>query len=442
MLNKIHWWMLGKSCHFDMNEYRDFVRETQFWSNEQMYEYHCHRLSKVICHAYNNVPFYNTLFKKEGLVPSDIKYVEDLNKIPIVRKKDVITNGQSFLAKNFEKFNPVAHHTGGTTGTPMNYYNDRKTWALNWALKMRTFEWGGFEYGKDRLGVMAGGSLIPGQTFGLKHTLWRFINNYYTMPISHISPEIMDDYASQLRKQKIKFLRGYPSAISTFADYLLQRQEYIPLRAIFTTAETLYPFQRDYIKAAFGCDTYNTYGCGDGMGYATDCECHKGMHICQEVSIMQIVDECGKDVKPGEKGEIVLTCLYDYAMPFIRYAPGDCAIKGDCVCECGRSIPTIKEIIGRTSDIIKFSNGRILNGLSLPFEELSKTVEMFQISQEQRDYVCLYLVPRAAINENTVSKYKRLLEHHCGDGVVVKVKVVNHIDVPKSGKSRYVVSKI
>jgi phenylacetate-CoA ligase len=84
-------------------------------------------------------------------------------------------------------------------------------------------------------------------------------------------------------------------------------------------------------------------------------------------------------------------------MPFIRYAPGDMAIKSDKKCDCGRSFPMIEKIIGRTSDVIKLINGRVLNGLSIPFEELTTEVDKFQIVQEASDRVEVLLVPRGEL---------------------------------------------
>lgn len=442
MFNNLHWKYLGIKYGFNINSFKKFVRETETWTNDRMREYHNEHLCDLINHAYHNVPFYRQLFEKNGLLPDDIKTVDDLYKLPIIRKQDIINNFDLFKANNMAKFHPVLHHTGGTTGTPMNYYNDRKSWALNWALKMRTFELAGFSYGKDKLAVMAGGSLIPGKNSGLKHKIWRILNNYYSMPITHLDNDIMKIYADELIRQKIKFMRGYPSAIATFAEYLISAGRQIPLKAIFTTAETLFDFQREKIRAAFLCEVYNTYGCGDGMGNATDCELHKGMHVRQEVSIMQIVDKDGNEVKPGEEGEIVLTSLYDYAMPFIRYAPGDYAIKGDLECACGMKVQTLKELIGRSSDNMKFSNGRILNAFSFPFEGLTSEIAQFQISQEERDKVFLYIVPNNKISDKQLNDFKELLEYHCGEGVVVEIKIVDKIEVPRSGKKRFVVSKV
>ncbi len=434
--------VLGLRFGYNMEELKRFVTDSVRWDKEQWEEYHNKLVSDVVIHAYKHVPYYHDLFDNNGINPHSIKSENDLQNIPVTRKKDILNNPQSFMADNANTFHPMKHHTGGTTGRPMFYYNDRKSWALNWALKMYTFEQAGFHFGVDKLAVMAGGSLIPGKSSGMKHKVWRWVNNYYTMPISHLSPQVMDEYIDGLIKNKIQFLRGYPSAVSSFAEYIVYSNRFVPLKAVFTTAEMLYPHQRAIIKVAFGCDTWDTYGCGDGMGQAVDCKAHDKMHVFEQVSIMQIVNNKGYEVMPGEEGEVVLTSLYDYAMPFIRYAPGDYALKGIGACSCECTSKTINKIIGRTSDVFRFSNGRIVNGLSFPIEELTDEVKRFQIVQVERDVVEVLLEEKSTLSKERIEKLKRIVGYHCGEGVNVVVKVVDRIEVPTSEKFRYVVSRV
>lgn len=433
---------LGFIYGYNMKDFKRLVAESMEWDKKQWEEYHNQRIPLVVMHAYQHVPYYHELFDKNGIDPCSIKSENDLQSIPVTRKQDVLSHHQSFIADNASAFHPASHHTGGTTGMPLYYFNDRKSWALNWAVKMYTFAQAGFHYGNDKLAVMAGGSLIPGKSSGIKHGLWRWTNNYYSMPISHMSSQTMDGYIDCLVKNKIQFLRGYPSAIASFAEYVVSINRFVQLKAVFTTAEMLYPHQRSIIQRAFGCDTWDVYGCGDGMGQAADCRAHDKMHVFEQVSVMQIVDGEGCEVKAREEGEIVLTSLYDFAMPFIRYAPGDYAVKGEDGCACGRHSKTIEKIVGRTSDVFRFSNGRILNGLSLPIEELTDEVNRFQIVQVERDAVEILLEEKNPLSKERIEKLKTTVAYHCGEGVSVVVKVVDKIVVPDSEKFRYVISKV
>lgn len=434
--------VLGLRYGYNMKDFKRFVAESLEWDKSQWEAYHNKLIPSIVIHAYQHVPYYRELFDKNGIDPRAIKNENDLVNIPITRKQDILNNHKSFIADNATAFHPVRHHTGGTTGSPLSYLNDRKSWALNWAVKMQTFLNAGYRYGEDKLAVMAGGSLIPGKSSGFKHKIWRWANNYYTMPISHFSPQVMDEYIDGLIKNNIKFLRGYPSAVASFAEYIVSINRFVQLQAVFTTAEMLYPHQRSIIQRAFGCETWDTYGCGDGMGQAAECKAHDKMHVFEQVSIMQIVNNKGYEVMPREEGEVVLTSLYDYAMPFIRYAPGDYALKGKGTCACEWHSKTIDKIIGRTSDVFRFSNGRIVNGLSFPIEELTDEVKKFQIVQVEKDMVEVLLEEKTSLSKERVEKLKRIVEYHCGEGVNVMVKVVDRIEVPASEKFRYVVSRV
>lgn len=440
--HRLVFFLLGKQYHFNMSEYLDFVRTSQYWTVKEIEDYQNLNLKKIIKHAYENVPFYKEYFRKCNIEPEDIQCIADLYKLPVIRKKDVSEHYQKFLAENYKQYHPLERSTGGTTGVAFPFYNDTRAWAINWATKMRLFQWGGYTYGKHELGVLAGGSLLPQNKLSLKNRIWRYLNNYYTMPISHMDDSIMEKYYQELKKRKVRFLRGYPTAVYSFAEYLDKHRKVLPLVSIFTTAEMLLDYHRAVIERVFQCKVFDMYGCGDGMGHACECEKHEGLHINHEASIMQIVDKQGKEVKTGEEGEIVLTSLFDYAMPFIRYAPGDMAIKAEKPCSCGRNMPLIKKIIGRTTDIIKLSNGRIINGLSIPFEVLTRELRQFQIIQTAPDEIKVLLLPKIEFRQNKIDEIKKMMDFHCGQGINISVQIVDEIPLPKSGKFRYVVSEI
>lgn len=442
MNNRLIFYLLGKKNGFDMKAWRNLVQDSQFWTPERIEAYQMKQLRLLLDHAYKHVPYYKEAFDHEGIKPSDIRCTADLCRIKPIRKKDVTAHPEAFLADNRAVFRGRKHVTGGTTGEVLAYWQDDKAWALNWALKLRTFEWAGFNYGRDRLGMMAGGSLTPQRHTSFSNHLWRKVNNCFSMPISHLDEATMEAYARQLKRQQIRFLRGYPSALSTFASFLCETGKTLPMRAVFSTAEVLYPHQRALMSQAFGCEVFDTYGCGDGMGHATECEFHDGLHVCHEASIMQIVDADGHWVASGEEGEIVLTSLYDYIMPLIRYAPGDYAKLKVGGCPCGRDGLMLEHIAGRVTDSFVLPNGRILNGLSIPLEDLSSAIGQFQIVQETLDRVTVKIVPRMTTKTDVVETILRVMRHHCGEGVNVEVNIVDRIEVPPSGKFRYIVSQV
>ena len=158
---------------------------------------------------------------------------------------------------------------------------------------------------------------------------------------------------------------------------------------------------------------------------------------------MNVVDKFGNEVNPGEEGELILTSLHDYAMPFIRYAPGDMVIKSGEKCKCGRNLPLLKKIIGRTSDLIELPNGRILNGLSIPFEMWDDRITKFQIIQCASDSIEINLITKStwqAWDEKTVVS---IMKTHVGEGIRIKsISVSVILPFPNQANSRYVISKV
>jgi len=440
--SKIAFKILGWKYGFDLDSFLKLAYADQYWSDEQRELYQTQHMQEIITHCYKNVPHYRRFMQVNRLTPQDFHTLADLNKFPIIRKQDVYDRHEEYLALNHKKFSPLERATGGTTGIAFRFFNDTNSWGLNWATKIRTFSWGGYKYGENKVAVMAGGSLLPEGRFATKSRLWRYINNYLLLPITVMTNEIMDSYYNQLVASKIKFLRGYPSAIFTFAKYLKQSGRTIPLVSVFTTAEMLHDHQRLLIEEIFCCKAFDTYGCGDGMGGANECEKHEGMHINIETSYMQIVKENGEEALAGESGEIVLTSFHDYAMPLIRYAPGDMAVKGPSACSCGRTLPVISKIIGRTSDLIELANGRKINGLSIPFESWSDSIERFQIVQTRVDHLDVNIIPKTTTTKHDLQVIKERMHFFAGDGVTVSVNKVDNIPLPKSGKMRYVISQL
>lgn len=436
----IVFYVLGKKYNFDIKKYYQFAMENQYWSNDRINDYQCARLNEIITHAYENVPYYTNLFNEYGYTPNDFREPTDLKKLPILRKETIRSNFQSFIARDFQKYHPMDRYTGGTTGAAFHLYNDINSWAINWATKIRTFSWGDYDFGNDKLGVMAGGSLLPARGTGIKNRIWRHINNYYSMPITRMDDIILSEYIRNLKKKSIKFLRGYPSAIYTLALFLEKTDSHLDLTSVFTTAEMLLPHQRQLIEERFNCKCFDQYGCADGMGGANECDKHTGLHVNIETSLMNIIDEKGNEVENDKEGEIILTSFHDKAMPLIRYAPGDLAIRSAGKCSCGRNLPLLKKIIGRTSDLIVLSNGIKLNGLSIPFEAWSEKIERFQIIQTKPDAVEVHFIKKNSFSVKDEKQVLDLMKFHCGQEIDIKIKYVDFIPLPRSGKFRYVIS--
>jgi len=425
-----------------MLKYLKELEETQWWSSEQLRELQNEKLRALIKHAYGNVPYYRRIFEERGLNDRDIQTVEDLQKLPILTKNDIRQNFSDLLAKDSNKRKPLLNSTSGSTGEPFKYYIDMEVTSISWAGAFRGWEWAGYKLG-DKRATLAGSSLVPDKSPSLANRLrWQGERNQLFSAV-HMNKERMALYARKIASYKPKFLRGYPSAIYTLASYLKEAGiNTISPQAAFTTAEMLLPQHRDFIEKQFGCKVFDQYGCYDGGLQAMECSTHEGYHISVERVIMEFVDENKKPVPVGCSGEILATDLHNYTMPFIRYAVGDRGALAEEQCPCGRGLPLMKSIEGRTTDIITFTSGATLSGPALTLVFKDCRIKQYQVVQEARDKLVIRVVKAEGYSDKDSEHFLSIIRAHAGTNIDIETQFVDEIPTTKTGKYRFIISKL
>ena len=216
----------------------------------------------------------------------------------------------------------------------------------------------------------------------------------------------------------------------------------IGVKVVFVTSERLYDEQRKVISGAFGCPVANGYGGRDAGFLAHECP-HGGMHVTAEDVIIEIVSPAGEPLPAGQSGEIVVTHLASRDFPFIRYRTGDVGVMDDRACECGRGLPLLRSVEGRTTDFVVASDGTIMHGLALIYviRDLPG-IAAFKIVQESLEFTRVLVVPGPDFDEWCVRTIEDGLQRRLGQGVKIDVQRTDHIPAEKSGKFRYVVSHV
>jgi phenylacetate-CoA ligase len=264
------------------------------------------------------------------------------------------------------------------------------------------------------------------------------------LPAFEMSEAKLDAFVAEIRARRPAMLFGYPSALAHIARHAQargQRMNDVGIRVAFVTSERLYREQRDQITQTFGCPVANGYGGRDAGFIAHECP-RGGMHITAEDIIVEIVDAGGTPQPPGAAGEIVVTHLATGSFPFIRYRTGDVGVLDDRVCACGRGLPLIKEIQGRTTDFVVAQDGTVMHGLALVYvvRDLPGVVK-FKIVQESVDYTKVLLVAGEEFDRDGAARIRTAMAQRLGAGVTIEVEFVDDIPAEASGKYRYVVSK-
>lgn len=331
--------------------------------------------------------------------------------------------------------------TGGSTGNPLAFYVDRRRQGYDQAARLRSHRWFGVEVGEREL-YLWGSPIEWTQTDRLKRLRDRLFNHRLLNAFA-MSPAQMDQYLDEWDRFRPVSLYGYPSSIALLIEHARTRNRTLDsrlLKAVFVTGEVCFPQQRQTISEFFGVPVANGYGSREAGFIAHECPVGN-MHICAENVIVEIIDADGRRIPNGESGEIVVTHLDAFGMPMIRYRTGDLGRLRNGRCACGRGLPMMDVVSGRTTDFIVLPDGTVKHALSIiyPLRGMSG-VRQFRVVQDQNHAVSVQVVADDRRMRITLEAVAQRIRPVIGDEVGLKVELVDHIQCPESGKHRYVVS--
>ena len=421
----------------------EMVRRS-YWSRAKLLKYQEKELRKLLRHAYDSVPFYHRLLSEAKIKPEDVKSVRDLNKLPIVKKNDIIRNIDSVVSERFKTRNLRTLLTSGSTGKPLRVFitrdedDFRKAKHLRANLSCGHNPW-------DRWVTITSPSHFS------EVTKFQQILGFYAPKFVSVFNDTRQQM-SIIDKIRPDILDGYSSALFLLAKEVEKSGlKTIRPKSIFGGAELIDRSSQRFIETVFDASFYDQYATIEFERMAWQCPEKSCYHIDADALIIQFVDQDGKEVSQGESGEIVCTSLFNYAMPFIRYAIGDLGIPTDEECACGRNLPLMKIIEGRSDSLIFLPNGRTLSPRAFTIAinkfQLSKHIEQFRVVQKKIDYFEIQIKIQNK-NVNRTSVEKELVEHlrnmlHIEvEEVTFDIRFVEEIPLDKSGKMMIVSSEL
>ena len=409
-------------------------------SKNQLLDIQLKKLKSLIVHSYEHVPYYRNLFDRENISPDDIKKIEDLQKIPIINKKDIQANYDKILANNIDKGKCKVTNTTGSTGIPLSVYSDKKSQMYSSSVVYYALMESGLRL-KDKIVELAAlmedcsGNLIKKDMVSVQ--------------------DMPDNILRKLRESNPDILYSFPSIFKILSyeinkfginGYGINGELLRPsnTRLIFTHGETLTQQCRDTIESTFRAKVYNTYGATEFSRLAIECEEHSGLHVITDCAILELVKD-GENVSPGEEGEIVVTGLYNYAMPLIRYKLGDIGVMSeeDYKCPCGRGWPIIKSIEGRTDDFLTLPSGRVISPRTINVIDDIPGIIEYRTIQKKRDTFCVQVVPGNNYSTETDRQIEQQIRLGCvGENVNVEIELVNDIPRERTGKLKTIISYV
>lgn len=392
-------------------------------------------------YAYDFVPYYRALFKSRNLEPSDIRFSADTKKIPILTRADLISNF-SEMRSSKEQLGAYTDSTGGSTGQPVRIVKDKRLNIYAMASQIRSQNAIGWEIG-DKVAYIWGAERDSPRA-KLTSRVGMIVDRIIWLNSFRMTDARMEQFASLLCEFKPKIIIGYATSLHLMARYLL-RNDISPPRilGIQSSAESLFEVQRRDIEGAFRCKVFDKYGSREFGTIAHECSAHLGPHINSDIEYLEFQKD-GETAAKEEEAKILVTSLVNFSMPLIRYDIGDFSSWKDADCPCGRGLPLMSFVKGRTSDIITTPNGNLVHGeyfTHLFYKQAG--VKEFQVEQiSPSDLVVRVVVDPSKFSRDSFLEMEREIHRFIDESLQVQFEIVESIPLTRTGKHRFTLSQI
>jgi phenylacetate-CoA ligase len=426
--------------------YLEQLERSQWQPLEELRSSQASALRELVEHAFANVPYYRQALRDAGVEPRDIAGLDDLSKLPLLTRDDA---ARSFEVRKSTAppFAEIAKMTSGSSGRPLSFGYDRDSEYWRQAVKLRGYAWAGYLPGHKSLHYWGtlGAFYDQAALRRLKVELDHRLRREHYLDCTDRSDAALEQVVNEIRARKPDVILCYAQAGAALARYVVDRgcRDW-PTIPVICGAERAFPADREMLEKAFGHAVFETYGSREVMLIAAECPAHEGMHVSMENLIVELVVRDGERTRlaePGEIGEVVVTDLHNYGMPFIRYQTGDLAVEKPAGrCACGRASTRLASVEGRTNDTLRDTAGRAVSGLmfNVIFSVLADKVQEFQVVQRKDRSIDLLLVRGRAFDQGVLDVVRKSCERFL-PGVDVRAELVEQIPLGKNGKRRVVV---
>lgn len=421
-----------------------------YWGKEKLRAFQEKRLRSIIKNAYDFVPFYHEKFRKANLLPSDIKHLDDLPKLPLVKKEELKQEStRRLISSSFDMADLKIVRTSGSTGQPLLIFLSRAEDDWRKSNYMRANISCG-QKPRDSWVVLVHPSHFS-DTTDLQRRLGIFAQTCISLYTKVSKQLILVDEAQP------DVLDGYSGSLALLArEAQREGRGSIRPRLIFGTAEGIDSSSMRFIEHVFGAPYLDQFGCTELDRTAWMCPCKTGYHLDIDSVITEFVDDDGKNVSSGERGEIVYTSLFNYAMPLIRYAVGDMGVPSNEACPCGRQLPLMKTGEGRKSSFMRLSDGKLVSPLIIEgimnYFPLFSQIEQYRMVQKKADFFEIMIelhdtrtdkhAFKDALIKYVVTQLNQLVPESKLSEAHFDVEFVERIPIDKSGKRRAIYSEV
>lgn len=421
------------------------LERTQWLPREGIEARQARRLNALLAGSLAHSPWHAARLRAAGLDEAarvGAVTLADLARLPTMTKRDARDHLEQLVWRGVPG-GAFQYTTGGSSGEPLIFYFGRERQASDAAGRMRARRWWGVAPG-EREAYLWGAPVELNNTDRIKTLRDRLVNQLVLNAFA-MSPARMDDYLEALAVWQPRCLYGYASSLALLAAHAESRQRRLrlpKLRVVCTTGEPLYPHQRELIGRVFGAPVANEFGSRD-IGFTAHEAPGGQMLLMSESHILEVLDQAGRAVAPGQAGEAVITGLTTAAQPFIRYRTGDVLRLSGEPAAGGQGLHVIAEVTGRQTDFVVAADGRVMHALAVIYVlRAVPGIAQFKCIQHAADRMEVQIVPDAGWNEAARHAVADGLRARLGESLKLELRMLDEIPPEASGKHRYVVSHV
>lgn len=415
---------------------------SQWLPQEELEALQWRKLQALLRHCWDEVPFYRRTWSEAGVrAVADIRGPQDFACLPIVHKQDVREHFEAMKADSLRD-RLLYKTTGGSTGEPLTIGYTRESYERRMAAMYRGYGWGGAPHGTRALYLWG----VPGKT--TRQRLHDAAFNRRMLDVFPMSDRNMGRYADEIDAYKPQVIVAYVSSIVRLSRWLLDqgRRVHAP-QTVLCAAEPLHEFQRDLIGRAFGCPVFNTYGCREVMLVASECG-YGGLHVnadhlCVELGRSHAgLAPVGAGFTPRTRQEVIVTDLHNYGMPLVRYANGDLATPREGQCPCGRGLPMLAHVDGRSMDALRSPDGHYVGEYLEHLVFATPGIRRFQAVQSRLDEIEVRIVRDERFDAASAERIRERMRDTYGGALQLRFVYQDDIPLTPSGKLRVAVSRL